>query len=98
MGGNDELLDCRHASRGITLTDDYFVEAQSSTECRLLHRPDLQVDGFPGRMFTVLLPSIASGLDRPVARMIEDPATKIGSPRQVCIGETERDYVALSDR
>jgi citrate synthase len=30
--------------------------------------------------------------------MIEDPATKIGRPRQVYIGETERDYVALSDR
>ncbi|HQH07708.1 MAG TPA: citrate (Si)-synthase, partial [Phycicoccus sp.] len=30
--------------------------------------------------------------------MIEDPTTKIGRPRQVYIGETERDYVPLDQR
>jgi citrate synthase len=30
--------------------------------------------------------------------MMNDPATKIGRPRQVYTGETERDYVSLSGR
>jgi len=30
--------------------------------------------------------------------MIEDPETKIGRPRQVYTGATERDYVELNNR
>jgi citrate synthase len=30
--------------------------------------------------------------------MLESPETKIGRPRQVYIGETERDYVPIADR
>jgi citrate synthase len=30
--------------------------------------------------------------------MIEDPQTKIGRPRQIYVGATERDYVALDQR
>jgi len=30
--------------------------------------------------------------------MIEDPETKIGRPRQIYTGATERGYVDLSDR
>jgi citrate synthase len=30
--------------------------------------------------------------------MIEDPETKIGRPRQVYVGATKRDYVAVTDR
>jgi citrate synthase len=30
--------------------------------------------------------------------MIADPTTKIGRPRQVYVGETERSFVPLSER
>jgi citrate synthase len=30
--------------------------------------------------------------------MIEDPQTKIGRPRQIYVGETERDYTPISGR
>jgi citrate synthase len=30
--------------------------------------------------------------------MLADPRTKIGRPRQIYVGEVERDYVALADR
>jgi len=30
--------------------------------------------------------------------MMKDPATKIGRPRQLYIGEAERNFVAISDR
>ena len=30
--------------------------------------------------------------------MLLDPRTKIGRPRQIYVGEVERDYVALADR
>jgi citrate synthase len=30
--------------------------------------------------------------------MIEDPQTKIGRPRQIYTGHTERDYVGMGER
>jgi citrate synthase len=73
--------------------------AQALPERRLLHRPDLQGDGLPDPdVHRALRPRPPPGWIAQWREMIEDPATKIGRPRQVYIGETERDYVALSDR
>jgi citrate synthase len=55
--------------------------------------------GFPTRMFTALF-----GLGRLPGwiaqwrEMINDPATKIGRPRQIYTGYTERDYIAIAHR
>ena len=55
--------------------------------------------GFPQNMFTVLfalgrLPGWISHW----REQFDDPATKIGRPRQVYIGEVERDYVPVAQR
>ena len=50
--------------------------------------------GFPTRMFTVLFAlGRLPGWIAQWREMIDDPATKIGRPRQVYTGATERDYV-----
>jgi citrate synthase len=55
--------------------------------------------GFPTKFFTVLfalgrLPGWISHW----REMMNDPATKIGRPRQVYTGQNERDYVPMSGR
>ena len=50
--------------------------------------------GFPTKMFTVLFAiGRLPGWIAQWREMITDPATKIGRPRQVYTGYTERDYV-----
>ena len=55
--------------------------------------------GFPTRMFTVLFAlGRLPGWIAQWREMIADPATKIGRPRQVYTGATERAFVALDER
>ena len=59
----------------------------------------LKAIGFPTSMFTVLF-----ALARTVGwvaqwnEMITDPGQKIGRPRQLYVGETKRDFVAINKR
>jgi citrate synthase len=99
MGGNDELLDIAMRLEEIALADDYFVERKLYPNVDFYTGLIYKSMGFPTRMFTVLFAlGRLPGWIAQWREMIEDPATKIGRPRQVYIGETERDYVALSDR
>jgi citrate synthase len=89
----------RHALEEIALADDYFVERKLYPNVDFYTGLIYKAMGFPTRMFTVLFAlGRLPGWIAQWREMIEDPATKIGRPRQVYIGETERDYVALSDR
>jgi len=55
--------------------------------------------GFPTRMFTVLFAmGRLPGWIAHWREMISDPQTKIGRPRQVYVGATERHYLDLSAR
>ena len=55
--------------------------------------------GFPSKMFTVLFAlGRLPGWIAQWREMIEDPATKIGRPRQVYVGATERAYLPLAQR
>ena len=55
--------------------------------------------GFPSNMFTVLFAiGRLPGWIAQYREMINDPATKIGRPRQVYIGESARDYVPAAQR
>uniref|UniRef100_UPI003B3BA1AE citrate/2-methylcitrate synthase n=1 Tax=Nakamurella sp. TaxID=1869182 RepID=UPI003B3BA1AE len=55
--------------------------------------------GFPTRMFTVLFAlGRLPGWIAQWREMINDPATKIGRPRQVYTGDTERDYIPSDER
>jgi len=95
----DPLLDLGHDLAEAALSDDYFVERKLYPNVDFYTGLIYKSMGFPTRMFTVLFAlGRLPGWIAQWREMIEDPATKIGRPRQVYIGETERDYVALSDR
>jgi citrate synthase len=55
--------------------------------------------GFPTEMFTVLFAiGRLPGWIAHWREMIEDPDTRIGRPRQVYTGPTEREFVAMEER
>jgi len=95
----NELLDIAKELEGIALADDYFVERKLYPNVDFYTGLIYQSLGFPTEMFTVLFAiGRLPGWIAQWREMIQDPATKIGRPRQVYTGATERDYVALGQR
>jgi citrate synthase len=98
-GGDDELLDIAMKLEEIALADDYFVERKLYPNVDFYTGLIYKSMGFPTRMFTVLFAlGRLPGWIAQWREMIKDPQTKIGRPRQVYVGETERDYPAIADR
>ena len=98
-GGKDELLEIAMKLEEIALADDYFVERKLYPNVDFYTGLIYKSMGFPTRMFTVLFAlGRLPGWIAQWREMIEDPATKIGRPRQVYIGETKRDYVEIAQR
>ncbi len=97
--GGDELLEIAMGMEEIALADDYFIERKLYPNVDFYTGLIYKSMGFPTRMFTVLFAlGRLPGWIAQWREMIEDPTTKIGRPRQVYIGEAERDYVQLGDR
>jgi len=90
---DDPLLDVAMELERIALSDDYFIEKKLYPNIDFYSGITLKAMGFPTSMFTVLF-----ALARTVGwvaqwnEMIEDPSQKIGRPRQLYTGYTERDY------
>ena len=100
LGIRDEpLLDLAMELERIALQDDYFIEKKLYPNVDFYSGIILKAMGFPTSMFTVLF-----ALARTVGwiaqwnEMIEDPAQKIGRPRQLYTGAKKRDYVAIGQR
>ncbi|MFE3289695.1 citrate synthase [Rhodococcus sp. NPDC059234] len=99
LGGDDELLDIAKALEEAALTDDYFVERKLYPNVDFYTGLIYRAMGFPTRMFTVLFAmGRLPGWIAHWREMHEDPATKIGRPRQIYTGYTERNYVDLGSR
>src|SRR3712207_3524646 len=99
LGGNNELLDLARQLEEIALSDDYFVERKLYPNVDFYTGLIYRAMGFPTRMFTVLFAlGRLPGWIAQWREMINDPATKIGRPRQVYTGATERSFVPLSER
>ena len=83
----------------IALSDAYFIEKKLYPNIDFYSGITLKAMGFPTSMFTVLF-----ALARTVGwvaqwnEMIEDPSQKIGRPRQLYTGYTERDYKPADQR
>ena len=92
--GGDPLLDIAMQLEQIALEDDYFIERKLYPNVDFYTGLIYKSMGFPTRMFTVLFAlGRLPGWIAQWREMIEDPATKIGRPRQIYTGEPERDYV-----
>ena len=83
----------------IALQDDYFIEKKLYPNIDFYSGITLRAIGFPVSMFTVLFAVARTvGWIAQWKEMIEDPEQKIGRPRQLYIGATERPYVPVERR
>jgi citrate synthase len=99
LGGDDSLLDLAKQLEERALADDYFVERKLYPNVDFYTGLIYRAMGFPTKFFTVLFAlGRLPGWIAHWREMMNDPATKIGRPRQVYTGHTERDYTPLSGR
>ena len=99
LGADDPLLDIAMKLEEVALADDYFVERRLYPNVDFYTGLIYKAMGFPTRMFTVLFAlGRLPGWIAQWREMIEDPATKIGRPRQVYVGEAARDFVPMAER
>jgi len=95
----DPLLDIAVRLEEIALADDFFVERKLYPNVDFYTGLIYKAMGFPTKMFTVLFAlGRLPGWIAQWREMILDPETKIGRPRQVYVGETERRFVPLDQR
>ena len=96
---SDPLLDLAMQLEEVALADEYFVSRKLYPNVDFYTGVIYKALGFPTEMFTVLFAlGRLPGWIAQWREMIEDPQTKIGRPRQVYVGPTERDYQELSAR
>lgn len=96
---SDPLLDIARRLEEVALSDDFFISRSLYPNVDFYTGLTYKAMGFPPHMFTVLFAlGRLPGWIAQWREMIQDPATKIGRPRQVYVGEPERDYVAVADR
>ena len=99
LGGDDELLDIAKALEEVALTDEFFIERKLYPNVDFYTGLIYRAMGFPTRMFTVLFAlGRLPGWIAHWREMHDDPGGKIGRPRQVYTGYTERDYKAIDAR
>jgi citrate synthase len=97
--GHDQLLDIALTLEETALSDPYFQERKLYPNVDFYTGLIYQAMGFPVDMFTVLF--AIGRLPGWIAHWREqaaDPTSKIGRPRQVYVGEVERDYVPMDQR
>jgi citrate synthase len=96
---NDPILQVARELERIALSDEYFIERKLYPNVDFYSGIILSAMGFPTTMFTVLFALARTvGWIAQWKEMIEDPSQKIGRPRQLYTGPTERDYVPIDQR
>ncbi len=96
---NDPLLQVAMELEKVALNDEYFIERKLFPNVDFYSGITLSAMGFPTTMFTVLFALARTvGWIAQWQEMMEDPSQKIGRPRQLYTGPTERDYVPISRR
>ncbi|MFD1612163.1 citrate synthase [Sphingomonas tabacisoli] len=96
---SDPVFDVALQLEEMALNDSYFVEKKLFPNVDFYSGVILSAIGFPTSMFTALF-----ALARTVGwiaqwnEMITDPDQKIGRPRQLYTGPTQRDYVPIGQR
>lgn len=96
--GKNPLLDIALALEEIALKDDYFISRRLYPNVDFYSGLIYQAMGFPPEMFTVLfaIPRVSGWLAHFHELLSQDG--KIARPRQLYVGSSARDYVALDQR
>jgi len=96
---NDPLFQVAKELEAVALKDDYFAERKLFPNVDFYSGITLSAMGFPTTMFTVLFALARTvGWIAQWQEMMEDPSQKIGRPRQLYTGPTERDYITIDQR
>jgi citrate synthase len=96
---DDPILKVALELERIALSDEYFVQKKLYPNIDFYSGITLKALGFPTDMFTVLFAIARTvGWIAQWMEMIEDPSQRIGRPRQLYTGATERAYVPMDDR
>lgn len=99
LGGDNETFAMAQRLEEIALSDEYFIERKLYPNVDFYTGLLYSAMGFPTTMFTPLFAlGRMPGWVAHYREMLTDPRTKIGRPRQIYVGEVERDYVALAER
>ena len=100
LGVRDEpLLEIAMELERIALEDDYFIEKKLYPNVDFYSGIIFRAIGIPTSMFTVLFAVARTvGWVAQWNEMIEDPSQKIGRPRQLYKGETQREFMPLHKR
>ena len=97
--GRDPLLDIALELERIALQDDYFVSRKLYPNVDFYSGLIYQAMGFDPAMFPVLFAiGRTAGWIAQWEELLRDDSRKIARPRQIYIGESERDYVPIGDR
>jgi len=96
---NNPTLQVAKELEKIALSDPYFIEKKLYPNVDFYSGIILDAMGFPTSMFTPIFAVARTvGWISQWKEMIEDPAMKIGRPRQLYCGATARDYVDVENR
>jgi len=96
---NDPLLDIAIELEKIALNDEYFISRKLFPNVDFYSGIIYKALGIPTSLFTVIFAVARSaGWIAQWKEMIEDPAFKIGRPRQLYKGETKREYQEIKNR
>jgi citrate synthase len=99
LGKRDDLLDIAMELERVALEDDYFVSRKLYPNVDFYTGLIYRAMGFPTKMFTVLFAiGRLPGWIAQWHEMINDPQTRIGRPRQLYTGPTQRSFVPVEQR
>jgi len=98
LGVVDPVLDIAKQLEEVALKDDYFVERKLYPNVDFYSGIIYRAIGFPKEMFTVMFAmGRLPGWIAQWSEMVQNHEP-IGRPRQLYVGETERNYVPINNR
>ncbi len=96
---HDPMLTIAMELERIALNDDYFIERKLYPNVDFYSGIIYKAMRIPPQMFTVLFAvARTAGWVAQWKEMMEDPAQKIGRPRQLYTGHTRRDFIPMGER
>ncbi|MEE8602240.1 citrate synthase [Euzebya tangerina] len=96
---NDPLFEIAQELEEVALKDDYFIEKKLYPNVDFYSGLIYRAMGLPEEMFTVMFAiGRLPGWIAQWKEMMADPETRIGRPRQIYQGSSERTYVPIESR
>ncbi|ACB73477.1 citrate synthase [Opitutus terrae] len=96
---NDPLLDIAMKLESVALSDDYFVSRKLYPNVDFYSGLIMRAIGIPLNMFTVMFAiGRMPGWIAQWREVAQTPKLKIHRPRQIYVGQTQRDYLPMEQR